>query len=274
MTTEERMKKLFAQANPVPDPGSIELDPIDGAAYLRELEKRSSIMTQTPITTDDRRISRPRRTAVLATLLTVVVIGGLGLLIARQGDDVAGSSSSTEPDEVSVQIATGFVEAYGSFDAERADSYLAPDADLSGMEGGQQEWQAALRWFNAQGFELMLDSCNVVVTRPTGTRVRCFFDYHGIHSREMGLGPYEGSRIDVVVVDGEIVEAFIDFEYLQNGFSRQVWEPFAQWVVDNHPEDVDVMYTDESLGYQNLTEESITLWAMRTRQYADQAKQN
>ena len=230
-------------------------------------------MTQTPTTTKDRRVGRPRTTVVLTALLAVVIIGGLGLIIAQRGNGTAGLASSIEPDDVSAQIASGFINAYGSFDADEAASYLAPGADLSAMDGGQEEWQAAIDWQKAQGFELILDSCEAGETISAGTIVRCPFDYQGIHSKELGLGPYSGSRFEIVVLDGEITRAVMLFEFRFNGFSSQVWEPFAQWVSENYPDDAAVMYTDDSHDYENLTDESIRLWALHAREYADQVKQ-
>ena len=229
-------------------------------------------MTQSPTTAKDREVNRRRPTAVLTTLLFVVVVGAAVLILIQRGDDTAGSASSTS-DAVSVQVATGFVEAYRRFDAEGAGSYLAPDAELSGMDGGQEQWRAAIEWQKAHGFELTPEPCEAGATLSTGTIVHCPFAYQGIHSGELGLGPYKGSLFEIVVLDGEIRKALMLFEFRVNGFSEQVWEPFAQWLTENYPDDAAVMYTDASHDYESLTDESIRLWGLRAREYADQAKQ-
>ena len=44
-----------------------------------------------------------------------------------------------------------------------------------------------------------------------------------------------------------------------------MWEPFASWVSTNHPEDVAVMYEDETQSLERVTEESIRLWRRHVR---------
>jgi hypothetical protein len=46
-----------------------------------------------------------------------------------------------------------------------------------------------------------------------------------------------------------------------------MWEPFAAWVSSEHPDDVLVMYTDESQEMHQVTEASNRLWEQRTAEY-------
>jgi hypothetical protein len=55
-------------------------------------------------------------------------------------------------------------------------------------------------------------------------------------------------------------------------FSPQMWEPFAEWVSTNYPEDVAVMYKFDFSDYQ-LTPQSIRLWEQHTRGYVEEVKQ-
>ncbi len=174
---------------------------------------------------------------------------------------VATSEVSAEP---AAEIAAAFLEAYGNFDLESAASYLAPDADLSQFEGGRQNWQLGNQWLEAQGFELILDGCD-----GSGGSVICPFDYHGIRSDQIGLGPFGGSHFAVTVEDGEIASVALVWDFIGNGFSNQVWEPFARWVAETHPEDAAVMYTDGSFTLEALTEESIQLWEERSKEYVE-----
>ena len=50
MITEEQMKQLFAQANPIPESESVELGEVRGATYLAALKQRSSEVTKTDTT--------------------------------------------------------------------------------------------------------------------------------------------------------------------------------------------------------------------------------
>ncbi len=54
---------------------------------------------------------------------------------------------------------------------------------------------------------------------------------------------------------------------MTNGFSGQMWEPFAQWVATEHPDDVAAMYQNASQTEPLLTEDSIRLWARRVPEY-------
>ena len=49
-------------------------------------------------------------------------------------------------------------------------------------------------------------------------------------------------------------------------FGPQMWDPFADWVATNHPEDVAVMYEDETQSLERVTEESIRLWEQQRPQ--------
>jgi hypothetical protein len=164
-----------------------------------------------------------------------------------------------------VNTATAFVEAYATFDVDQAASYLASDADL--WLGDLEELQLENRLLQAQGFRLLLDSCEHRTTTSDGIVVGCSWDFHAIRSDEMGLGPFTGSRFDLTVREEEIVAASMNWAYIDE-FSPQVWGPFSQWVTDTYPEDVDVMYLPAYANYR-LTEESIALWEQRSREYAD-----
>ena len=105
MITEERMKALFAQANPIPDGESIELRDIGGKAYLATLEQRSSDMTQTTVRSAE---SKPNPRAMrwvlgVAALVLIAALGiGLGQLLDNSEGDppVATTQSLTEDDVV------------------------------------------------------------------------------------------------------------------------------------------------------------------------------
>jgi hypothetical protein len=172
------------------------------------------------------------------------------------------------------EVATGFLEAYGAFDADRAIAYLADDADISQLivssadvEGTLEEFRMFISLLEAEGYKQILHGCEEMGGSASSTNLRCTFDYHAIRSDELGLGPYSGSSFELTVRDREIVEASKTWEIAE--FSPQVWEPFHAWVSINYPEDAAIMYTGGGTGAQ-LTEESIRLWEQHTQEYAEE----
>jgi hypothetical protein len=163
------------------------------------------------------------------------------------------------------EVATGFIEAYGAFDVERAMTYLADDATISVL-GEQDDPRLLISWLEATGYEQIVDPCEQVGNSASSS-VHCTFAFHGLRSGEIGRGPFGGSSFDLVVRDGKIVEASQTWEIEK--FSPQVWEPFANWVSTAHPKDAAVMYTDGSHTNVRLTEESIPLWEQYTRAYVE-----
>ena len=178
------------------------------------------------------------------------------------------------------EVATGFLEAFGAFDAERAITYLAEDAGISdligsvgagGVEGTQEEFRILVSLLEAEGYRQMLDSCEEMGSLASGTGVRCGFDFHLFGSDRIGLGPFGGSYFDVYVRDGEVVRASMSWE--TEKFSPQVWEPFAEWVSTAHPDDAALMYQDQTRSGVRIAEESIPLWKRHVRGYVKQVRQ-
>jgi hypothetical protein len=166
-------------------------------------------------------------------------------------------------------IANQFVEAYAAGDADKTISYLAADADLSGfIEGGVEGLRPSIRFDEATGFQRLFDSCVATGATPTGMSVRCTYDYHGIRSEEIELGPYSGSWLDIAIEDGRIVSVSDEIVFMENGFSEQMWEPFAVWIARTYPEDGPIMYENwPNIFMAQFTDESIELWEERSIEY-------
>jgi hypothetical protein len=228
---------------------------------------------------------RSRRLAMLTAIAVAVVLVVAGAVVLATRDDDTTESVSDQPTpatevaqaaagETAAEIARGFVEAYGAFDAERAITYLADDADVTGLieeynvEGNVDQIPRVLAWLEAIGFQQMLRSCEPG-SSSTDTGVRCTYDYHSLGSDQHGLGPFRGSYFDLTVHDGKILRVTGNVEISTS--SPLTWEPFADWISTNYPADVDVMY-DSSHGPQSaarLTEESLRLWEQRVQEYVD-----
>ncbi|MGH8957262.1 MAG: hypothetical protein ACRDVK_01170 [Acidimicrobiia bacterium] len=161
-------------------------------------------------------------------------------------------------------MATAFVDAWRGFDEGLVATYLATEADLSSFEWGGGTWQMNNRLAEAQGFEMLLESCEAVAA---STAISCAFDFHSLRSNEVENGPFGGNRFNVRVEGGEVVSAQMHLDVSE--FGPQMWDPFANWLAETYPEDVGVMYTSSAQTLEALTEESIALWEQRSREYVD-----
>jgi hypothetical protein len=175
------------------------------------------------------------------------------------------------------EIATGFLEAFGAFDVDRATGYLADDAVISALligtesvQGAEEELRLNLSMLEAQGYEQRLGSCEETGALVSGTGVRCPFDFHLFGSDEIGLGPYAGSYFDVTVLDGEVVRGSVTYEIEE--FSPEMWEPFAEWVSTTYPDDAAVMYEDGSYTGVSISDASIGLWGRHVPEYVEEAQ--
>ena len=213
-----------------------------------------------------RQVGRGVLLVVAAALLVLAACDGGGEAPAT---DQPAAATAPQAEANAVEMATGFVEAIGAFDAERAATYLAEDAEVpEGLLA--EELPVLISFYEAQGYEQMLDPCEVTGSSASGTSVRCAFDFHAIRSDEIELGPFHGSYWDLTVRDEEIVRAMQNWEIEE--FSPQVWEPFAEWVSTMYPKDFEVMYTGGGTNFR-LSEESIQLWEQHTREYVKEVKQ-
>jgi hypothetical protein len=188
-----------------------------------------------------------------AAVATTVAVGWLG--VNRAGDP----AQNPDPAEV---VAREFLDAYGRFDADTALSYLTTDAlDQGAIEGWTtpDEFRLGLAHYRVQGYKQTINDCEQVGNSEPGVSLRCAFDMHGIRSDEIGLGPYSDNYWSLTVRDGKIVSARWLLGFISNGFSDQMWEPFAYWVSIEHPDDVLAMYTDYGQR-QRITEDSNRLW--------------
>jgi hypothetical protein len=219
------------------------------------------------------RWSRGKRMGALAAaaVALVLIVASVGCQSGEEAtatDQTPGAAEAAENtvNARAVEVATGFLEAYGAFDVERARTYLADDATIASM-GAQDDLRLLISYLKATGYEQILGSCEGLGNSSSGS-IRCPFDFHALRSGEIGRGPFVGSSFDLVVRDGKIVHASQDWEIEK--FSPQVWEPFANWVSTVHPKDAAVMYQDDSHSGVRLTSESIRLWDLRTREYVEE----
>jgi hypothetical protein len=220
-----------------------------------------------------RRWSGGKRIGALAAAAVALALIAAFLIIQSREEapatdqaPVAAEAAGNTVNARAEKVATGFLEAFGAFDVDRAMTYLADDAIIASLSA-QDDPRLLLSWLEATGYQQILHSCEGVGSSASSS-VRCTFDFNGLRSREIGRGPFGGSSFDLVVRDGKIVQASQNWEIEK--FSPQVWEPFASWVSTAHPNDAAVMYLDESHSNVRLTRESIRLWELRTREYVEE----
>jgi hypothetical protein len=259
--THDQIDRIVRQANPVPDLKALE--PVDASVLVLDQQRRTEMQTHDRIEVDHEP-EKPRYGTLIGIAAAAAIVIGVLILFRPAGN------GSVAADATAVDIATGFVEAYGAFDVDRAASYLAVDAVMR-LEGN--DWRLGNRLLEAMGFKLMLDSCEEVRSGPTGTSVRCMFESNELRSDEIGLGPFSGSYFDLTVLDGEIVRAGMRIESAES--FPQMWEPFAEWVSETYPEDAAIMYGDASHNHtpELLTDEVISLWEQRSREYVEVARE-
>jgi hypothetical protein len=216
-----------------------------------------------------RRVTVAVAASVVAAAVAATVAGGW------LGVDTAGDPAQN-PDQAEA-VARGFLDAYGSLDADRALTYITEDAIAQGVVEGwttPEQLRLAFAHDQALGYKQTISGCEQQGNSASGVSLRCAFDMHALRSDEIGLGPYTGNYWRLTVRDGKIVSGQREIAFMTNGFSGQMWEPFAAWVRVEHPDDVLVMYTDESQGMQRVTEDSIRLWEQRTAEYVAVVTQN
>lgn len=228
------------------------------------------------------RAARNKRNGAFAMAAVVVVAAIAMIMVIRPGQErttpgnepasFVPPSVATPADAVALKVSNDFVKAYGAFDAKRAMTRLADNADITGATYGLTGVEGLSLFFSllqAQGYQQTITSCDVIVVTGPDTTVVCAFDFHLLRSDEIGRGPFTGSEFTFTVRDGEIVMASANLDIQK--FSPQMWEPFAAWISATYPEDVTLMYTDGQTDFR-LTEESVRLWDRHTREYVKEVQ--
>jgi hypothetical protein len=215
-----------------------------------------------------RRVTLAVAASVAAAVVVTVAATGAGGWLGV--DKAVGPAQN--PDQAET-VAREFLAAYGSFDADKAITYLTDDA-ITLRWGTPEQLRLDVAHYRAQGYQETVNECEQVGNSESGVSLVCAFDMHGIRSDEIGLGPYTDNHWNLTVRNGKIDSANQRMAYLSNGFSKQMWEPFAAWVRVEHPGDIAAMYTDESQEMQRVTEDSNRLWELRTAEYVAAVTQN
>lgn len=274
MITDDEVMRLFERADPARTDDATPL--IDATGYLDALRTRSNTMTV--IDTRPPSVEPPSRqrwaiiSAAAAAALVLIVVGIVALAADDRTEtpiDQPAPVTTVAPTTLAAeQTARAFLDAYGALDADRAMAYLSAEA-LGQMSGTPEQFRLELGQLAAIGFKHTVTSCEPLSSSEAGVRLRCDFDLHALRSDELGLGPFRDNFWDFNILDGQIIAASYEWAFMENGFSKQMWEPFEAWVSAEYPEDAAVIYTDGSHTMQSVTEEASALWELRSREYVD-----
>jgi hypothetical protein len=219
-----------------------------------------------------RRVTLAVAASVIAAVVATVAGGWLGV-----NKDVGPAEDPAYRE--AVEVARGFLDAYGSFDADRAltyltDDYLIPDAIAGQGSNTPEQFRLGVAHARAIGYKQTIYDCEQQGNSDSEVILRCAFDMHALGSDKIGLGPYTDNYWDLTIRDGKIDSVDSVWGFMSNGFSDQMWEPFAYWVSVEHPGDVEAMYTDLSQIMEQVTQDSIPLWEQRTAEYIAVVNQN
>jgi hypothetical protein len=250
----------------------------DGPDYLDQLSRRSTTVTMIdtePSSTGPVTRHRWPILAVAAAFVAIVVGGVVFVIRDDSSDPEIPAATTVDPGAMTAaEIAQGFVEAYGAFDVERAITYLADDADITGLidgfttdevQGTVDELRLLTSLLDAQSHRQTLDSCVESSSSATDTSIHCTFEWQSLRSDELGFAPFDDGYFDLTVRDGAIVRASLGPPSVP--FFVQVWTPFAEWINANHPEHAAVMYNSPDADGVRLTEEAFPFWEQDTQEY-------
>ena len=271
MTTEDEVMLLLRRADP--DRGRTGAPAVDGTEFLAALTRPSSTMTLTATEPAPTQHDGRHRWPIIALAAAAVVAIVVGALMFADRDDSAPPvpADTVAPDVAEVtaadeEIAHGFLDAYVANDADEALNYIA-DSAIASVWGSTAEFRGEIAWNEATGSKTMINDCEPHAEDPAaGTTLRCGYDLHLMGSDALGIGPYVDNFWDLTINDGEIVAAANESPFF-GPWNNEMWHPFQLWIKAEHPDDVLVLYTDETQGARRFTEDALQAWEQRIQDY-------
>jgi hypothetical protein len=237
----------------------------------RAEDAMDSTDTQTQLETLERDLARDRprtRTRWVAAAAAAAAVIAAVVVVQVGGDDQADTPAGPVDHEAATELAADFVDAVAAYDAQRAASYLADEAEIelrtSTVDAGSMG--AHLRWTRAAGFRLLPERCELQSVSAPAATVACAYDAHGLGSERLDRGPFTDNVLRLTVVDGEIVSGV---EQLGSDvFEVTMWEPFVAWLVSNRADEAALMFGDSPWAMRPaLSQRSAQLWAENIDEY-------
>jgi hypothetical protein len=251
VTYEDQIVALFAQANPVPSLDLLDpVEPLD-IEHLGQRSERSSVMTD--LKTDEIKTEEGRRWPRLVPVIAMAVIAvvTVALLLNRETAVVSPES-----------VATAYMEARQDLDTEAALALLSADADVLDDGWGLDHVPAYFDWFRASNWDWAPGECEAFLTNASGTLVRCPYAMENDWTRALDHPPVTG-KIDLLVADGEIIKLTQALDISQ---FEGVWSAFSDWIVENHLDDYQNLYTADRDG-PLISPSATALWAQYTEEF-------
>jgi|SoimicmetaTmtHPB_FD_contig_31_8290328_length_1039_multi_4_in_0_out_0_3 hypothetical protein len=123
------------------------------------------------------RTARNKKIGAFVVAAAIGVVAIVLILMSRPADLTTPAATPTvnPADAAAEGVAMGFLDAYGAFDAKTAMTYVAADADLTGLIDPQvpsdtKGLSLMLSWLKASGYEQTINSCKAS-TVASDTRV-------------------------------------------------------------------------------------------------------
>lgn len=213
----------------------------------------------------------PRRPSVngrilAAAAVVLVLLGGLALLGQRRGDPgpavtAAEGDPTPAPLGPAAQLGTDFMAARSAHDGAAMQALLADDVTITNDYG-----IAAPNDYLARAeFERITDTTinNLGCTSLSSERSSCVFTLENSVTRVLGAAPHPGEV--VITVSGDRISAVL--HAFENNLFFDHMLVFAQWLEENHPEELAVMAGGD-LFPVSVTPESAQIIADRTAEFA------
>jgi len=289
--TDDEIMRLFERADPARDDDS---RMADVAGYLAALQTRSYDMTLIDTTEAPTKPPRDNRWLLPAIIAAAILLIVAGAVVLSRDDDqdqvqlstppasaavaptTAAIAPTTAPEpstalsvEAAIVLVRSYFDAFNAYDSDLAYSLLADGAMVDNRSWTAEQYRLGTGFSAAIGEKALLGDCEPVDSEAPAITIRCDAGYAGQGSTELGLGPYGDGWTEVMIVDGKItsINSFIDFS--ENGFEMQIWDPYMAWMEASHPEDIPVLYADDSGESERsiATDASNALWRQRTQEY-------
>ena len=237
------------------------MDATDTGAELRELQERR---------THERTSARPRRAVVgaAAALTAAAVVLGVAWFAGPGDDPDRGPVDDRMIQDPAERLTQEFAEAFADGDNARVATMLADKSD------SPPAWRDYAKLADAWSIEYLLSPCQTIRESDFETEVGCTFDVHVLHSEELGLGPYGDNLMSVTVRDGKIQWFNVVYNTQLSG-ATELYDSVATWIVENHPEDWELLNSDWAFIQRAALPQSdvprwVWLWQRYSGQYADE----
>lgn len=171
----------------------------------------------------------------------------IGMMIAVAAVFVA--IAGTRPTEVASpsQVAERFIEARNAYDADAVLSLLAPDsfigAEIHPFVKTTEDYPDLIAVERAEGRQMLVEEC--IETPNVPGKMVCSYMVESDISRALGVGPFGGSRLNMVIEDGQIKSIYNRFSY--RSYNALAFEPYLEWLEKNHPGEIDIFFGEAGL---------------------------